>query len=61
MKSFTFAALTSAAALGADDLEFVNYIARYNKFYEDIEEFAVRFERFLYWHRVIGEHNNSNS
>ena len=60
MKSFTFAALTSAAALGADDLEFVNYIARYNKVYEDINEFMVRFEKFAYWHRIINEHNSTN-
>ena len=61
MKSLTFVALTSvAAAISADELEFTNYVARYNKVYEDIKEFALRFERFSHWHRIISEHNNSN-
>ena len=61
MQSFAFAALASAAAaISSDKLEFANYIARFNKVYEDIEEFTERLERFLYWHRVIDEHNNSN-
>ena len=61
MQSFAFAALASAAAaISADELEFANYAARFNKVYDDIEEFTMRFERFLYWHRVIEEHNNSN-
>ena len=62
MKSFTFAALTSAAAaISADELEFINYAARFNKVYGDIEEFALRLERFAHWHRVITEHNATNS
>ena len=61
MQSIAFAALVSAAAaLSADELEFANYVARFNKVYEDMEEFAIRFKRFLYWHRVINEHNYSN-
>ena len=61
MQSITFATLTSvAAAISAEELEFSNYVARFNKVYEDIEEFAMRFERFIYWHRVINEHNYSN-
>ena len=61
MKSFIFAVLASAAAaISADELEFMNYAARFNKVYEDIEEFAIRFERFVYWHRVINEHNSTN-
>ena len=61
MQSIAFAALVSVtAAISADELEFVNYAAQFNKVYEDMEEFAVRFERFVYWHRVINEHNNSN-
>ena len=61
MQSITFAALASAtAAISAYELEFANYAARFNKVYEDIEEFAERFENFLYWHRVINEHNSSN-
>ena len=61
MQSIVLAALVSAtAAISADELEFVNYIARFNKVYEDIEEFAMRFEQFAYWHKVINEHNSSN-
>ena len=61
MQSFAIAALASAAvAISTDHIEFANYVARYNKVYEDIEEFTVRFERFLYWHRVINEHNSTN-
>ena len=61
MKSLTFAVLTSAAAaISADELEFANYVARYNKVYEDIKEFALRLERFSHWHKLISEHNNSN-
>ena len=61
MQSIILAALASAtAAISADELEFANYVARFNKVYEDIEEFAMRFENFLYWHRVINEHNYSN-
>ena len=61
MNSFTFAALASvAAAMSSDELEFLNYVARYNKVYEEIEEFALRFERFVYWHRIINDHNASN-
>ena len=61
MNSFTFAALASAVtAISGDELEFANYAARFNKVYEDIEEFAVRLENFVYWHRVINEHNSSN-
>ena len=60
MKSFAFAALASAAAINADELEFINYTARFNKVYEDVEEFVTRFERFIYWDRLINDHNNAN-
>ena len=61
MKSFAFAALVSvAAAISADELSFMNYAARFNKIYEDVEEFAVRLERFNHWHRIINEHNATN-
>ena len=39
----------------------MNYAARFNKIYEDVEEFALRLERFAHWHRVINEHNATNS
>ena len=38
MQSFTFAALASVVvAIGADELEFTKYAARYNKVYEDVD------------------------
>ena len=47
MQSVTFAALVAAAAaISADELEFVNYAARFNKIYEDVVEYAARLERF---------------
>ena len=61
MKYFAIAALASfAAAISADELEFLNFAARFNKVYEEIEEYAVRFERFVHWHRIINEHNATN-
>ena len=60
MKSFTFAVFTSAAAISADELEFVHYTARFNKIYADMEEYTVRLERFKHNHKLINEHNNSN-
>ena len=61
MKSFAFAALASAtAAISADELEFLNYAARYNKVYEQIEEYALRLEQFIRWHKIINDHNATN-
>ena len=61
MKHFAIAALASAAAaISADELEFLNYAARFNKVYEEIEEFALRLEQFVRWDRIINDHNYSN-
>ena len=57
MKSYAFAAVASAVAAMNDELLFVHYAARFNKIYEDVEEFAVRLGRFVHNHRVISEHN----
>ena len=58
MKYFAIAALTSVtAAISADELNFLNYAAKFNKVYEKIEEFALRLERFVHNHKVITEHN----
>ena len=62
MKSLAFAALApAAAAISIDEREFANFTARFNKVYGDIKEFALRFENFIYWNKVIKEHNNTNS
>ena len=61
MYSFTIAALVSAAAaISADELNFLNYAARYNKVYEEIEEFALRLKQFVVWDGIINDHNYSN-
>ena len=59
MQSFAIATIVSsaAAAISADKLDFANYAARFNKFYESTEEFMARFERFVHHHRLINEHN----
>ena len=45
--SFAFASLVAAAAaISTDEIEFVNYAARFNKAYEDVDEYAARKERF---------------
>ena len=62
MQSFALAALASvAASISTDELEFFKYAARFNKVYEEVEEFAVRLERFSYWNRIINEHNNNTN
>ena len=61
MQSFALATLvTAAAAISADERNFMNYAAKFNKVYEDVEEFVARLERFVHWHRIITEHNGSN-
>ena len=61
MYSFAIAALAStAAAISAVELEFLNYAARFNKVYEEIEEFALRLERYVHWDRIINDHNATN-
>ena len=58
MKYFAIAALASAAAaISADELEFLKHIARFNKVYHNIEEFSMRLERFVHNNRIITEHN----
>ena len=43
MRFYALAALASAAAaISSNDVEFVNYAARFNKVYADVEEFAAR-------------------
>merc|ERR1712051_404375 len=61
MKYLAIAALTSAAAaISSDELNFLNYVARFNKVYEEIEEFALRLERFVHWDKIINDHNSTD-
>ena len=61
MKYSAIAALASvAAAISTEKLDFANYVARFNKFYGNIEEFMARFKRFVHHHRIISEHNTTS-
>ena len=61
MKHFALSVLVAAtAAIGTDELQFVNYAARFNKAYENVEEFTARSESFKHWDRIISEHNSTN-
>ena len=64
MKTFALAALASAsaaAAISADTLGYVQYTARYNKVYGEINEFKSRFENFKNNTKMIDEHNATES
>ena len=61
MNPFALSALVAAAAaIGTDELEFINYAARFNKAYGDVNEFAARLDRFTHWNGLISEHNSPN-
>jgi len=57
MKSFAFAAIVGMAS--AMDFDYLNYLAKFNKFVTNVEEFASRFENFKYIHNFIAKHNAS--
>ena len=56
MKTFiaaTIAAVVSAETLSDEFMEFINYVAKYNKTYDSVEEFDARFEAFKRTHAHI--------
>lgn len=59
MKTFALIALSGAASalLTSDDYEFMNYIAKHNKFYGNTTEYAFRYAEFMKTHNFIKEHN----
>ena len=62
MKSFAFAAVIGAAsALSTAEFEYMNYLAQFNKVYNDVEEFTSRMARFTEVDAFIKEHNASNA
>ena len=62
MKSFAFAAVISAAsALSTVEFEYMNYLAEFNKVYNDVEEFTVRMNRFMEVDAFVKEHNASGA
>ncbi len=62
MKSFAFAAVIGAAsAIDATTFGYLNYLAKFNKSYENQEEFAARVERYVAVDAFIQEHNQTNA
>ena len=56
MKTFiaaAIAAVVSAEALSDEYMEFIQYVAKYNKTYDSVEEFDMRFEAFKRAHAHI--------
>lgn len=62
MKSFALAAIFGAAnALLASELDYINYIAKFNKHHTDIDTFNFRHENFVAMDKFIKEHNAGNN
>lgn len=64
MKTFFAAALVgvaSAELLSAEFIQFVNYVARYNKTYDTVDSFNFRKEQWMKTHAFIEENNNSGT
>ena len=62
MKSFAFAALAAAAsALNNVEFEYMNYMAQFNKYSNDMNEFQMRLEQFTATDAFIKENNASNA
>ena len=64
MKSFFALALAGAASaevLSAEFLQFIDYVAKFNKTYETVEDFDFRKEQWLKTHAFIQENNNSGN
>ena len=64
MKSFfalAFAGAASAEVLSAEFLQFIDYVAKFNKTYETVEDFDFRKEQWLKTHAFIQENNNSGA
>jgi cathepsin L len=59
MRSFATAALVAVASarLSAQDFEFVNYMAKFGKSYETLEEFQMRAALFQKWDQEIKQIN----
>ena len=58
MKSFAFAAVAGmTTALEVHELEFMNYTAKFNKFYLQMDLFEQRMANFVRNDKIIKEHN----
>jgi CO dehydrogenase/acetyl-CoA synthase beta subunit len=58
MRSILLSAI-AGACLAYNEYNFVSYIATHNKHYDSIDEFKVRFAKYLEADKVIKEHNSS--
>ncbi len=62
MKSFAFAAVAGVtSALNSAEFEYMQYVAKFNKQSNDVEEFQVRMANFANTDKFVKEHNASNS
>ena len=62
MKSFAIAALAAYAnALTSAEFDYMNYVAKYNKVTNDVEEFSLRAARFAFVDKFIKEMNASDN
>lgn len=64
MKSFFALALAGAASaevLSVEFLNFIDYVAKFNKSYESVEDFEHRLEQFRQTHAFIQETNKTSS
>ena len=53
--------VASTQVLNADSMQFIDYIAQYNKYYGSVDEFNFRQEQWTRAHAFIQEINNSNN
>ena len=65
MKSFILAAIAASASastytMSNEFMLFINYVGKFNKTYESVEEFEMRFEAFRRTHVHISVINSSN-
>jgi len=62
MKSFAFAAVAGiTSALNSAEFEYMQYVAKFNKQSNDVDEFQVRMANFAIVDKFIQEHNSTNA
>ena len=62
MKSFAFAAVAGVtSALNSAEFEYMQYVAKFNKVSNDVQEFQVRMMNFANTEKFIQAHNQSNA
>jgi len=62
MKSFAFAAVAGVtSALNSAEFEYMQYVAKFNKITNDVQEFQTRMMNFANTEKFIQAHNQSNA